>query len=117
MKPRIRPYSIGQTLFAGLLIAAAFACLSFFMLVMQARSDDLHHRAGMILSTEDNLIHIQNARGQVTVLVVPDDARLAGVTATDALVVGQHVMTRGTFEEDGTFDVQSLRVLRGKPEG
>lgn len=110
MKTPAKPFHLGKTVAVGLALAMAFALLSLFFLVVQVRNSQ-HRLAGEVISVVNDRITIQNARGNKTVLIVPPDAKLHGVTSLTALVLGQHVMTKGTFADE-VFEVDRLRVLR-----
>lgn len=111
MKTPAKPYSLRRTIAIGLAAAIAFAAVSLFFLFLQAQGT--HHRlAGEVVSVELERVHIRNARDVDTVLVVPPDAELHGIPSVEMLVPGEHVMTRGRFLEDGSFEVDRLRVLK-----
>ncbi|MEN8896770.1 MAG: hypothetical protein ABF248_11890 [Yoonia sp.] len=110
MTPKAKPYSLGWTITVGLITAIAFAMLSLFFLYMQAQ-DTYHRLTGEVISVHSETVSVQNARGDVIVLVIPAEAGLRGMSAVQELEVGQHVMTRGSFLDDGTFEVDRLRTL------
>lgn len=114
MKRKVRPYSRRHALAIGLLTATAFALLSLFLLYAQVRG--AHQRlAGEVVQVEDDHLTIRNARGIVTRLTISDDVELRGVTSADSVRVGQHLMTRGHFRDDGTFEVERMKVFDGEP--
>ncbi|MBV2361511.1 hypothetical protein KUH32_17240 [Thalassococcus sp. CAU 1522] len=112
MSEDAKPYSLGRTIAVGLGIAAAFALLSLFFLYMQAQNA-YHRLAGEVVAVAGDSLDIRNARGAITVLTVQPQTELRGVADIALLEIGQHVMTRGSFADDGTFVVDRLRVIRG----
>jgi hypothetical protein len=112
MSKSTKPFSLGRTIVVGLAVATAFSLLSLFFLFMQARGAD-HRLTGEVVAVESDTLTIQNGRGEVTLLVVLPDIELRGVDSVEELVPGQHIMTRGNFTEDGTFEAEGLRVLKG----
>ena len=113
MTPSAKPYSLGRTIAFGLATATAFALLSLFFLFMLAKGT-YHRLSGEVVAVDSDSVRIRDARGAVTVLTIPRDAELRGVPSMEMLDVGQHLMTRGKHTDDGTFEVEHLRVLRDK---
>ncbi len=70
----------------GLAVATAFALLLLFFLFMLARST--HHRlTGGVVAVAIDSISTRDARGAVTVLIVPQGADLRGVSSVEMLTV------------------------------
>lgn len=114
MTPKAKPYSLGRTIVFGLATAIAFALLSLFFLYMQAQGT--HHRlAGEVVAVTDESVSVQNARGGITILIMSADAELRGMTSIEELELGQHVMMRGNFLDDDTFEVDRMRILSDRP--
>lgn len=111
MSRKAKPYSVKQTIIVGLVVATGFALLSLMFLYMQAQNS-AHRIAGKVIAISEGQLEIQNARGDVTVLNVAPDAELHGMTSLEALNVGQHIMSRGSFTEDREFEVDRMRVIR-----
>ena len=115
MNQKVEPYSNSRVIVVGILAATFFAIMSMGFLILQATGND-DHIAGRILSVDGAALVIQGARGDVTELVLPTEFELRGVQEGKSLVVGQHVMVRGTFETDGQFSVERLRLIEGPPK-
>lgn len=114
MTPKAKPYSLGWTIIFGLAAAIAFALLSLFFLYMQAIGT--HHRlAGEVVAVTNENLSVQDAHGNITILVISTDAELRGMVLVEELDIGQHVMMRGSFLEDGTFEVDRMRSLTDRP--
>ena len=112
MSKDAKPYALGRTIAVGLGAAAACALLSLFFLFLQAQS--AHHRlAGEVVVVANDSLDIRSALGTITVLTFQPEAEVRGVADIALLKVGQHVMIRGSFADDGTFLVDRLRVIRG----
>ncbi|MFP7569925.1 hypothetical protein [Marivita sp. S2033] len=111
MKRPVKPYSLKATVAIGLLVATAFTLLSLFFLFLQAQGT-YDRLTGEIVELVGNRLELQNARGAVTVMTIPPHTEVHGLKTDEALVEGQHIMTRGRFADDGTFVVDRLRVLR-----
>ncbi|MEO1537279.1 MAG: hypothetical protein AAFR73_06070 [Pseudomonadota bacterium] len=114
MTPKAKPYSLGRTIAIGLATAIAFAALSLFFLFMQAK-DNQHRLAGEVVAVSGETASVQNAHGDVTVLIISADGRLRGMSSFQDLDIGQHVMMRGSFLEDSTFEVDRMRILTDRP--
>lgn len=114
MTRKAKPYSLGHTIAVGVVTAAAFALLSLFFLYMQAQGSQ-HRLAGEVISVTSQSVTLRNAREVETVLVFSADVELRGVSSYEELDIGQHVMMRGSFRDDGTFEVERLRALTDRP--
>ncbi len=114
MTRKTHPYSLGRTLLVGLATAVAFALLSLFFLYMQAQETQ-HRLAGEVVSVTTDSARIQDAHGEITVLVVSADAELRDIASFREMEIGQHVMMRGSFVDDGTFAVDRMRPLTDGP--
>ncbi|WP_371156967.1 hypothetical protein [Jannaschia sp. 2305UL9-9] len=112
MKEGGKPYSLGRTLVLGLGTAVVFALLPLFFFYMQAQNAN-HRLVGEVVAVGSDSLDIRNARGTITELIFQPDAELRGIADIARLEIGQHVMTRGSFAEDGTFVADRLRVIRG----
>lgn len=111
MTQRHKPYSTRSILVVGLIMAIGFSALSLLFLYMQARNTQ-HRVAGEVISISEGQIVISGARGRETVLIVAPDVPVRGVPSVSAIVVGQHIMTRGDFIEPGVFEVDGVRLLK-----
>lgn len=114
MIPKAKPYSLGRTIAFGMATAIGFTMLSLFFLYMQAQGT--HHRlAGEVITITSENVTVQNAHGDITVLVIPPDAELRGMSSYQELDIGQHVMMRGRFLDGDTFEVDRMRMLTDRP--
>lgn len=114
MTHKAKPYSLGRTIAVGLATAVAFAILSLFFLFLQAKGSQ-HRLAGEVVAVTSENVSVQNARGDITVLIIPLAAELRGMSSYQELEIGQHVMMRGSFLKDGTFEVDRMRILTEGP--
>ena len=105
-----KPHSLRRALALGLALALGFSALSVGFLVLQARQHD-HRIAGEVIAVEAGRITIRSGRGRETVLIVPPELPVRGVSSVAGIAIGQHVMSRGSFAEKGMFEVERLRVL------
>ena len=111
MRTPAKPYPIGKSIAVGLALAALFSVFSLFFLSLQARNAQIH-LTGEVIAVAPGSITIRSARGTDTVLSFVLDAKLRGVASVEAIVEGQHIMTRGNFTEADVFEVKGLRVVR-----
>jgi hypothetical protein len=115
MNMKAKPYSNRRVIVVGVLLATGFALLSLFFLFLQA-SEHHDRLAGRIIDVRSDAITIQDGRGYVTELVIAPDLDIRGVKDGELPQIGQHVMVRGDFEPDGTFDVDGMRIIEGPPK-
>ena len=111
MTRKPKPYATRTVLLLALVLAIGFSALSLFFLGMQARNAQ-PRLAGKVVAVAEGRLTIRNAKGRETVLVFEPDMPVRGVSSAAAIVEGQHVMTRGSFTDDGVFEVERLRLLK-----
>lgn len=114
MKNAAKPYSRRAVIGAGLALAIGFLALSVFFLFLQARNNEVR-LAGMITAVGDNTVTIRNAHGDETRLIVTPDTKLGTIEEIAALSPGQHIMTRGDYDDADVFQATGIRLIRRPP--
>lgn len=113
MTNRAKPFSLRRSLVFGIAAAVGFSLLSVFFFYLQAQNTQ-HRLAGEVIGIEGDVLTIRNARDVETALSVLPDARIRGIPEINAVLVGQHVMARGSYTEDGIFEADGLRLIRDR---